>query len=89
MSEVLMKPQVIRYKVTIEQVSLEETISGKEWRENVKDKDPENPNATRNGYTPEIKVKKEVSRVIYEQTLERVSMKKVIEAVNTTEESND
>lgn len=67
------------FTVKITKTTIEERPAGKEW-EVVKgcraDKDREY------GYTPEIVKKREVELKVYEQTVDKINIKAVIEAVN-------
>ncbi len=69
------------YKVVITQMTIEERPAGKEWLV-VKEAEGENRNVPEYGYTPEIIKKKEVESKIYEQIVETLDIKKVIDAIN-------
>ncbi len=66
------------YKVVITQMTIEERPAGKEWLI-VGEADG---NGSGYGYTPEIIKKKEIESKIYEQIVETLDIKKVIDAIN-------
>lgn len=63
------------FTITIMSTSIQEKPGGKEWAVTGKD-DPTY------AYTPEITKKREVELKIYEQIVETLDIKKVIDAVN-------
>lgn len=63
------------FTVTITKTTIEERPMGREWKK-LRDDMPAL------GYTPEIMEKKEVELKVYEQTVDEIDIKAVIEAVN-------
>lgn len=72
------------FTVTITKTTIEERPAGKEWQV-VKGCRAEG--TAEYGYTPEIVKKKEVDLKIYEQTVNEIDVKRVIDAVNCPPET--
>ncbi len=64
------------FTVTITQTTIKELPCGKEWERISSEAD------SKYGYTPEIVKKKEIELKIYEQIMDFIDIKKVIDAVN-------
>ena len=69
------------FTVTITKTTIEERPAGVEWEiVGHKNDDERSPIL---GYTPEIVKKREVEQKIYEQTVDEIDVKRVIDAVNS------
>ena len=71
------------FTVTITKTTIEERPAGKDWA--VVETDEKGCGTY--GYTPEIVKKKEVKEKIYEQTVDEIDIKRVIDAVNCLPET--
>ncbi len=72
-----------RYVITITEHAEEEVFTGREWRNGVNP--PSNQYPDGHGYTPQVKEIKTVERKVYEQNVDTLDIKAVIESVNQGE----
>jgi hypothetical protein len=70
-----------RYKITITESAVEETIISRSWVKG----GPDGNDGGEYGYTPQIKQDKEVTRTVYSQDVYWLDLVKVIAAVNGIE----
>ena len=68
------------FKVEITEITVEEVFAGKEWKPTGK---KDEHGVIEHAYTPEITKKKKVERKVYEQTVDKMNIRRVIEAVNS------